>query len=141
MKAVLDTNVIVSGIIKEAGRPGQILRLLLEESKFTSLTSPSILTEVRTVLRRDKIRKYHTWIDDKIDDFLTFFSSQSVVIAEKLSVQAITKDPEDDKFLACAEEGDADYIVSGDEHLLALKEYEGIQIVSPMVFLTILQAA
>ena len=64
------------------------------------------------------------------------------MIAEKLSVQAITKDPEDDKFLACAQEGDLPhYIVSGDEHLLALKEYEGIEIVPPMAFLTILQAA
>jgi len=57
----------------------------------------------------------------------------------KLAVK-IARDPQDDKFLACATEGTADYLVSGDEELLQIKVYEGTQIVSPADFLDILQS-
>ena len=53
----------------------------------------------------------------------------------------VKKDPEDDKFINCAVEGEADYIVSGDRHLLDLKHYSGIQIVNVNSFLRILQKA
>jgi putative PIN family toxin of toxin-antitoxin system len=67
MRAVLDTNVVVSGVIKEEGPSGQILRHLLQERKFIAVTSLDILAEIREVLRRDKIRKYHAWTDEQID--------------------------------------------------------------------------
>ncbi len=56
-------------------------------------------------------------------------------------VSKVRKDPEDNKFIACAVEGDADYIVSGDEHLLDLKHYKSIQIVDARAFLKILGAS
>ncbi len=139
MKAVLDTNVIVSGIIKEEGPAGQILRLLFQDRKFISITSLDILTEIREVLPRPKIRKYHGWTNEQIDGFVTFLYAQSVVTEGKLAVK-IARDPQDDKFLACATEGTADYLVSGDEDLLQIKFYEGKQIVSPADFLDILQS-
>jgi len=140
-KAVLDTNVIVSGIIREAGPPGQILRLLFEGQKFTAVTSLQILAEVKAVLSREKIRKYHGWTDEQIDIFLAFFYTQSEVTEGKLTVQVIVQDPSDDKFLACAGEGSADYLVSGNKHLLDLKVYEGVQIVPPATFLMLLRSA
>lgn len=72
MRAVLDTNVIVSGVIKKEGPSGQILRLCLQEKTFISVTSLEILAEVREVLRRNKIRKYHGWTDEEIDNFVAF---------------------------------------------------------------------
>lgn len=139
MKAVLDTNVVVSGIIKEEGPAGQILRLLFQDRKFISITSLDILAEIREVLPRPKIRKYHGWTNEQIDAFVTFLYAQSVVTEGKLAVK-IARDPQDDKFLACATEGTADYLVSGDEDLLQIKVYEGTQIVSPADFLDILQS-
>ena len=65
---------------------------------------------------------------------------QSVVTEGKLTVN-IAKDPHDNKFLACAREGNAESLVSGDEGLLRIKAYEGTQIVSPAVFLNILQSS
>ena len=140
MKVVLDTNVVVSGIIKEEGPPGQILDLLFQDRKFISITSLEILAEMRGVLRRPKTRKYHGWTDEQIDAFITFLYAQSVVTNGKLTVN-IAKDPHDNKFLACAREGNAESLVSGDEGLLRIKAYEGTQIVSPAVFLNILQSS
>ena len=112
MKAVLDTNVVVSGIIKEEGPAGQIIRLLIQDRKFISITSLDILAEIREVLPRPKIRKYHGWTNEQIDAFVTFLYAQSVVTEGKLAVK-IARDPQDDKLLACATEGTAHYLVSG----------------------------
>ena len=54
-------------------------------------------------------------------------------------VSIVKKDPEDNKFIACALEGEADYIVSGDEHLLSLKHFKGIQIVDVRSFMKALE--
>jgi putative PIN family toxin of toxin-antitoxin system len=141
VKAVLDANVVVSGIIKEEGPPGQILRRLFHEEQFVSVTSLEILSEIKEVLGRGKIRKYHGWTDDQIDSFIVFMYVRSVVTESELSVNVIAGDPADNKFLACAQEGRADYLVSGDDHLLALTVYEGTRIISPAAFLSILQSA
>ena len=141
MKAVLDTNVVVSGVIKREGPPGQILRALLEEGRFTGVTSLEILAEIREVLSREKIRKYHGWTDEQIDSFVAFLYAQSAVTEGKLAVDIITKDPRDNKFLACAREGNAEYLVTGNDHLLELGVYRGTQILSPAPFLALLQAA
>ena len=140
MKAVLDTNVVISGVIKGEGPPGQILRLLLQEEQFVSVTSLEILAEIKEVLGREKIRKYHGWTDEQIDAFIVFMYVRSLVIESKLSVNVIPEDPDDNKFLACAQEGKADYLVSGDDHLLALKAYEGTRIIPPATFLAVLQS-
>ena len=140
MRAVLDTNVIVSGVIKEEGPSGKILRLLLQERKFISLTYLEILAEIREVLRREKIRKYHGWTHEQVDMFVAFLYAQSVVTEGKLTVSIVSKDPEDNKFLACAQEGKADYLVTGDDDLLNIKSHEGTLIVPPAAFLPVLQS-
>jgi putative PIN family toxin of toxin-antitoxin system len=140
MNAVLDTNVVVSGIIKEEGPAGQILRLLVQERKFTSVTSVEILAEIREVLLRPKVRKYHGWTDEQIDTFVIFLYAQSLVTEGKLRVN-VAKDPSDNKFLSCAREANAEYLVSGDTDLLELKEYEGTVIVGPAAFLDTLKSS
>ncbi len=141
MRAVLDTNVVVSGVIKKEGPSGQILRLFLQERKFTAVTSLEILAEIRAVLRREKIRKYHAWTDEQIDVFVAFLYAQSVVTEGNLTVNVITTDSQDNKFLACAQEGSADYLVTGDDDLLQVKSYEGALIIPPATFLALLKSA
>ena len=141
MRAVLDTNVVVSGVIKEEGPSGQILRLFLREQKFIAVTSLEILAEIREVLRRDKIRRYHAWTDEQIDTFVAFLYTQSVVTQGQLTVDVVTRDREDNKFLACAQEGNADYLVTGDDDLLTFNSYESIQIILPAAFLSVLKSS
>ena len=141
MRAVLDTNVVVSGVIKKEGPSGQILSLCLEEGKFIAVTSLDILAEIRAVLGRAKIRKYHAWTDEQIEIFVAFLYTQSIVTPGNLIVNVITTDLDDNKLLACAREGNADYLVTGDGDLLQLDTYEDTRILRPAAFLALLKSA
>jgi hypothetical protein len=140
MRVVLDTNVVVSGVIKEEGPPGQILSRLFQARQYISVTSLEILAEIREVLQRPKIRRYHGWTDEEIDAFVTFLYAESDVTEGTLTVN-VARDPQDNKFLACASEGNADYLVSGDDDLLQIEVFERTQIVRPRVFLETLQSS
>jgi len=72
--------------------------------------------------------------------FVAVLHTQSVVTEGKLTANIVTQDPDDNKFLACAREGQADCLVSGDGHLLGLEVYEGTQIITPAAFLAVLQS-
>lgn len=134
LRAVLDTNVIVSGIKKKEGVNGQILRVAIE-GYFQMITSPSILEEVRRVLRYEKIRKEHLWPDTEIERFLIRLASLSELTEDAVELNIIKEDAQDNKILACGLEGKAEYIVSGDLHLQQIEKYKGIRIFSPSLFL------
>jgi putative PIN family toxin of toxin-antitoxin system len=135
IRAVLDTNVIVSGVISQAGPPGQLLRGALETGMFLLMTSPMLLEEVAAILWEENIRKYHRWHQDQLLAFLARLHRHSQVTPGQLQVQVIAGDPDDNAVLARAMEGDAAYIVTGDRDLLHLGVYEGIKIVTPAQFL------
>ena len=138
IRAILDTNVIVSGVIRQQGPPGRVLKAALEERKFTLVTSPALLQEVAEILWEDKIRKYHQWDQSQLIAFVARLHRLGHVTPGQLVVQEIIEDPADDAVLSCAKEAGAAYVVTGDEHLLALREYEGIKIVNPAAFLSVL---
>jgi hypothetical protein len=134
LRAVLDTNVIVSGVIKEGGIPGQLLKAFLKEDKFLLVTSLDILKEVASVLRYQKIRKIHGWSNERIEAFLLQLFSVSIITEGKIKVEVIKDDPKDTMFLSSAVEGKADFIVSGDAHLKDLGEYKGVKVITPRSF-------
>jgi putative PIN family toxin of toxin-antitoxin system len=138
MRVVLDTNVVVSGIIHPAGIPGKLLAVLLKEQRFLLVTSPLILREIGEVLLRPKSVHYHRWGEADVSRFLARLYDLSVVTSDRLIVEVITEDPPDNLLLAAAKEGEASYIVSGDHHLLQLGSYEGIYILTPRAFFDIL---
>lgn len=140
IRAVLDTNVIVAGVIKEEGVSGQILKALFEEGRFILITSPAILEEMRRVLKEENIRKLHGWSDEQIEELVTRLYRVSEVTRGDVRIKVIKEDPDDDKFVACAEEGGAQFIVSGDRHLKELGKYGGIEIISARTFLERLKA-
>jgi uncharacterized protein len=72
--------------------------------------------------------------------FVAFLYAQSVVTEGKLTVSVGSKDPEDNKFLACAQEGKAEYLVTGDDDLLAIKSHERTLIVPTAAFLPLLES-
>lgn len=133
IRAVLDANVIVSGVIRQAGAPGQLLKGALEAGKFTLVISPFLLREVAQALWEEKIRKYHRWDQGQLLAFVARRHSQ--VTPGQLQLGVIADDPDDNAVLACAKEGNAAYIVTGDRHVLSLGAYEGITIVTPVQFL------
>ena len=135
IRAVLDSNVIVSGVIRQEGPPGQLLKAAVETGKVTLVTSPFLLQEVAETLWEEKIRKYHRWDREQLLTFVIRLHRQSQVTSGRPQARVIADDPDDDAVLSCAKEGNAAYIVTGDKHLLSLSAYEGIKIVTPVQFL------
>jgi putative PIN family toxin of toxin-antitoxin system len=79
IRAVLDSNVIVSGVIRQEGPPGQLLKAALVTGKFTLVASPFLLQEVAETLWEEKIRKYHRWDRKQLLVFVRRLHRQSQV--------------------------------------------------------------
>jgi len=125
VEVVLDTNVLVSATLSD-GKPFEILSLA-EDGEYISVTSLAIVGELRDVLKRDRL----PFSDGQVEDFTVKVLSISRVIDPEIIIEVVEDDPDDDKILECALAGDVDYIVSGDSHLLDLKEHQGVEVVSP----------
>ena len=132
MRIVVDTNVLVSALIQPRGVPAQILSYT---SDFCLVTTDEILAELKRVLDYPRIRKKYALTDQLIEKYVLNLRQDSIVIEISQLVVGASEDPDDDKFLVCAEESDADYIVSGDPHLLTLEKFKGIPILTPRQFL------
>jgi putative PIN family toxin of toxin-antitoxin system len=137
MQVVLDVNVLVSAVISSRGAPAQILRLW-EEERFDLVVSPQILDELERVIHYPRIQQRYNLQEAEVTRFLQFIRSGALVVEPKVEITAIERDPSDNRYLECAVEGRASYIVSGDQHLLDLKEFEGIVILPPAGFVAVL---
>jgi hypothetical protein len=108
------------------------------EGVFRPLVSRPILLEYARVLAYPKFRLPTERIRSLLEvGFLPFVETVEV----KSRPRVVREDPPDDEFLACAVAGRADFLVSGDAHLLALRTHEGIPIVAPAAFLQVLDRA
>lgn len=136
-KAVLDTNILVSALITPRGTPGRIVQAWRDGS-FELITSPSLLEELREALHRPKIaHRYHLSPKD-LHDLLALLAGTAIVVSGTASVSEVLADPDDVAVLACAVDGQADYLVTGDGDLLRLKTHKGIKIIRPSAFLRVL---
>lgn len=136
IRAVLDTNIVVSGLISQDGPPGQIIAAW-RAGRFEWITSAAINEEILEVLHRPGISEaYH--IGDRILDLGALLYTRATLVEPSQRVRA-SRDPDDDKFLDAALLGRAAYLVTGDKKdLLALGEYRGIQIVTPARFMDVM---
>jgi putative PIN family toxin of toxin-antitoxin system len=131
LKVVIDTNVFVSALFSAHGTPRRIIDLW-KTGEITLCITKEILEEYIDVLRRfDFIEKH------ELKRLLDLFKKRMnlIFIAFTLSLSVIKDDPGDNKFIECAVAAQAQYIISGDKHLKALKMYRNIKIVSPSEFL------
>lgn len=138
MRVVLDANVLVSALISTSGPPGQIIAAWLEEL-FELVISEAILDEIGRVLRYPRLAALHKLPEESIDELLSLLRGESRFVAptEKLS---LSLDESDNRYIECAINAGAEYIVTGDkQHLLPIGEVQGIRIVSPAVFIALLQ--
>jgi putative PIN family toxin of toxin-antitoxin system len=137
IRAVLDANVFVSGILSHDGTPGRILRAWRDE-RFHLVVSERILEEIARVLKYPKISRRHYWSGAEIARFVDDLRQLALLTPGDLTLDVIREDPADNRYLECALEGQALYVVSGDHHLLDLAEFGGVEILSPRAFLGVL---
>lgn len=132
VKVVIDTNVLVSATLF-GGNPEQILDSA-EEGKIKILISEEILEEFKGVLQR----KFGFSLDI-VEITVSAIKEISTLVTPTQRLNVIKKKEDDNRILECAVEGKVQYIVSGDKrHLLPLKEYQGIKILSPAQFLKVI---
>lgn len=132
MCVVLDTNVLVSALVGH-GKPRRLLFKLLEGHEVVS--SKQMLAELEDVMSRGRFG----FTRRQIDEFLSIMARGSTMIQVAECHEVIPEDPDDDVVLATASEGQAGYVVSGDRHLLKLREYRGIKIVAVKEMLELLR--
>jgi uncharacterized protein len=138
VRVVLDTNVIVSRHISPRGAPARIYGYW-QQRRFDVLVTTDILNEYADVFSRPSIQRRTGIPVGEVGIVIAEISHLAVaVIPERMAV-GVSADPDDDMFLECALAGSADYIVTGDQHLLVLKTFHDIPIVSPALFAAILE--
>ena len=128
LNVVLDTNVVISSLW--GGIPFELIELW-DKGAFCVIVSEDILDEYFAVFSRFDL------LEEDIEDITILFSNpkKTKCIFPKKRIYAVKKDPTDNKFIECAVEGNADCIISGDKHIVGLKDYKGIAILSPKQFL------
>jgi uncharacterized protein len=133
VRALLDANVLISAAIRPSGPPGQIVTVLLTQA-FELILSPGIIEEVEIALALPKIRKYLRE-PEEAPRWLADIVALADLVQDTGNITGVCRDPADDVVLAAAVEGRADKIVTGDDDLLVLGDFEGIAIVTPRGFL------
>jgi putative PIN family toxin of toxin-antitoxin system len=128
-KIVIDTNIYISAIFW-GGKPREIVELG-RNGYIWIFSSAEIEEEIDEKLRL----KFNLDADETVHIILDY-STFTIPVKITKRIDAINDDPDDDKFIECAVSCGADYIVSGDKHLLKLKEYEGIKIINAADFLS-----
>jgi len=133
IRVVLDTNVLISAFFWR-GNEYKVLRKAFE-GEFEPLTSRAIIAELEGVLSK-KFGAARSWIEEAIKALTT----NLVMITTKHRLNVIKDDENDNRILECAVEGGADFIISGDVHLLKLQEYRGVRILRSEDFLKALES-
>ncbi len=133
--AVIDTNLFISGLFGQNSTTALLQELWITQ-KFQLGTSPEIIREVNRVLHYPKIKERLVDDDELLKRFFHLIFRKAIVAKDSFHTDKIIDDPTDNKFLACALEIKANYIVSGDNHLLSLKHYQRIQIVDARTFIS-----
>ncbi len=127
LKVVLDTNVFIAAYFNRKSASARIIDLCLE-NKHKLIFSPRLRKEVRLILKNVRAEREFR---EKIQSL--FVNASKVKPTKK--VFTVKEDPEDNKFLECALEGEADYLITSDRHLLELEEFAQTKICKPTQFL------
>ena len=131
MKIVIDTNIFISSYFW-GGKPRKIFERVLNGYDELFITE-DIINEIIEVMNRDKF----TVKSNDIKDYIQIIKKYSKKIVSENIIESIGRDADDDKILLCGIAGNVDYIITGDDDLLVLKEYKNIKIIKPKDYLEI----
>lgn len=132
MKVVFDTNIFISAFVIP-GSKAEWAYLHCLKGDFTLYSSVAILTETA-----QKLREKFGWQENKITRLLKAISKVAVVLKTKTHIHLLDDDP-DNRILECAIAAKADFIVTGDKHLISLKHFQNISILKLSNFLEVLK--
>jgi uncharacterized protein len=140
IRAVLDTNVVASGILIRNGISSRIVDAAYARV-FACASSAPIVAEVVRTFGRERVRRKYRIAPADLDRVRRFLESDLVSVQLTTRVSGVATHPEDDLVLATALSASADYLVTGDRQLQQLQHFRGVIIVSPRQFLALLVAS
>lgn len=138
-RAVLDTNVFISGGTISTSPPSQIIDHWRNQD-FVMVVSPQLIAEYEEVLQRPAIMRLTGLSAKENRKYIEEITRRAYLTSEILTLAVLQNDPDDNMVLACAEEGLATHIVTGNKKHFPFTEYKGIQILTPREFLTLLDS-
>lgn len=138
MRVVLDTNVVISALLSAAGAPARVLELWRHQDLEVVVSEP-LLAEYQRALLYERVASRHRMASSAVAEVIEGFRQFAILVTPEETVSAIQEDPQDNLVLECALAGGAEYVVTGDSHLLKLEAFRDIQILSSNAFLAVLQ--
>lgn len=134
LRIVVDTNVVVSALLKPQSNPALILSLFIQ-GDCTVCLSKEIFTEYEEVLARDKFKGLD---EAEVKKLLSIFTRRALWVVPKVLIEDVAKEPADNAFLECALEAKADFLITGNISHFPVKEFHQTRIVTPGEFLNLM---
>jgi putative PIN family toxin of toxin-antitoxin system len=136
--AALDATVLVSAFLTPGGVSDELLRHA-RAGAFVVVVSEDILAEVVHTLAYPRIRRRYPYTDEDVRVFCEGLRDAASLVPPPADIPAVVRDPNDDMVLATAQAAHAPYLITRDLDLLSLQTYEGITILTPEAFMTLLR--
>ncbi len=135
-RVVLDANIYASALMKVEGTPARVLQTIIDGKKYELVASHPILDELKRILFYSKIRTRIKKTDQELLSWLDALNMICHIVVQRYAYDSLVQeDPDDDIYLIAAIESHAEFIVSGDQHLLKMNNFEGIKIVNAITFI------
>jgi putative PIN family toxin of toxin-antitoxin system len=132
LKLVIDTNVVISALLKAESNPALMMSLILRGNCIVCVTE-KIFVEYEEVSTRGKFKKLD---QASVKEFLSRLRRKALWVVPKVTVDGVTKDPDDNAFLECALESKADFLITGNIHHFPEKKFHNTSIVTPGEFVS-----
>jgi putative PIN family toxin of toxin-antitoxin system len=139
IRVVLDTSVLVRYLIKPSVAIRELIEGLWLRDDIQVVTSPELIAELEDVLRRDALQRFIQPEEGQV--LLDVLRIKAEMLPGLGPVPSFTRDPKDDKFVACALAGEVAYLVTVDSDILILESLGGVQVVTPHELVRTLQDA
>jgi putative PIN family toxin of toxin-antitoxin system len=127
MRAVLDTNIVISGLLY-SGKPHELLQYA-HSGKLKLFSSRSLLTELSEVLARPKFARRLRLLKTTPETVLLAYLAVVEIVSDVKPERVVTSDEDDDEVIACALTAEAEYVITGDDHLLKIGRHQSINII------------
>jgi len=139
IRAVIDTNVLIRYLIKPSAAIKELIEIRWLTDQVQMVTAPELVEELEGVLRRDDIRALIRSEEGGI--LLDAIYHKAEILPPMGTVPSYTRDPKDDKFVACALAGNAEYVITADKDILTLETVGDVRMVTPDQFARMFQDA
>ena len=137
MRVVLDANIFISSLIASRGHPAKIVDKW-RNREIEVIVSPAIIGELDRVLGYERLQKKYRRIREEREGLIDDLRNFATIVEPQQKLSAVKADESDNRYIECAVASGTNYIVSGDPHLLDVGNYQGVRIITPATFVTLL---